>query len=259
MHHLGRVEELLAAVDHLPLALEPDVDHQRHQRVQDLRHAAAERGGRHVQDPLALAAARRARGSRRRAGGRRCSRSRRGACGGRRPAGAWRARDRRGETDGRTIPTPPPSDPHIDSRSASDPGVDRAHELRVQRGVRGRDRGHLELVAGPEQRVAIQRLAPAVGDDAARLGQAQPRRGQVIGRVVEHLPAAHALELRAHPGDLVDQARPDLDHRVELAGHDPRHRERLRPELERAAAHRRGVDQVAQHLGHARAGRPRNP
>ena len=54
MHHLGRVEELLAAVDHVPLALEADVDHQRHQRVQDLRDAAAERGRRHVEDALAL-------------------------------------------------------------------------------------------------------------------------------------------------------------------------------------------------------------
>ena len=54
VHHLGRVEELLAPVDHLPLAVEPDVDHQRDQRVEDLRHAAAERGRRDVEDALAL-------------------------------------------------------------------------------------------------------------------------------------------------------------------------------------------------------------
>ena len=54
VHQLGRVEELLAPVDHLPLALEPDVAHQRHERVEDLRHPAAERGGRDVHDPRAL-------------------------------------------------------------------------------------------------------------------------------------------------------------------------------------------------------------
>ena len=54
VHHLGRVEELLAPVDHLPLDVEPDVDHQRHERVEDLRDAAAERGRRDVQDALAL-------------------------------------------------------------------------------------------------------------------------------------------------------------------------------------------------------------
>ena len=54
MHDLGGVEELLPAVDHLPLAIEPDVDHQRDERVQDLGHAAAERGRRHVQDALSL-------------------------------------------------------------------------------------------------------------------------------------------------------------------------------------------------------------
>ena len=54
VHQLRRVEELLAAVDHLPLDLEPDVAHQRHERVEDLRDAAAERGGRQVHDAPAL-------------------------------------------------------------------------------------------------------------------------------------------------------------------------------------------------------------
>ena len=54
VHQLRRVEELLAAVDHLPLDLEPDVAHQRHERVEDLRHAAAERGRREMDHPLAL-------------------------------------------------------------------------------------------------------------------------------------------------------------------------------------------------------------
>ena len=54
VHQLGRVEELLAPVDHLPLAVQPDVAHQRHERVEDLRDAAAERGRGDVHDALAL-------------------------------------------------------------------------------------------------------------------------------------------------------------------------------------------------------------
>ncbi len=80
VHELGRVEELLAPVDHLPLALQPDVAHQRHERVQDLRYPAAERGGGDVHDPAALSAARPARGSRRSAPARRCACSRRASC-----------------------------------------------------------------------------------------------------------------------------------------------------------------------------------
>jgi len=48
------VEELLAPVDDLPLDVDADVLHQRDQRVEDLRDAAAERGRRHVHDPGAL-------------------------------------------------------------------------------------------------------------------------------------------------------------------------------------------------------------
>jgi hypothetical protein len=54
VHQLGRVEELLAAVDHLPLTVEPDVAHQRHERVKDLRDAAAESSRRDVHDAAAL-------------------------------------------------------------------------------------------------------------------------------------------------------------------------------------------------------------
>ena len=53
VHHLRRVEELLAAVDHVPLDVEADVLHQRDQRVEDLRDAAAEGGRGQVQDALA--------------------------------------------------------------------------------------------------------------------------------------------------------------------------------------------------------------
>jgi hypothetical protein len=101
----------------------------------------------------------------------------------------------------------------------------------------------------------IERLAPAIADHPAGLLEAEPWRGQVIGRVVEHLPAAHPLEFLPHPGHCVDQPRADLDHRVELPGGNAGHRESLRAELERAASDRGGVDQLAQHL-HARSHRP---
>jgi hypothetical protein len=51
VHELGRVEELLAPHHHLPLGLDPDVLHQGDERVEDLGHAAAERGRGDVQDP----------------------------------------------------------------------------------------------------------------------------------------------------------------------------------------------------------------
>jgi hypothetical protein len=53
VHHLRRVEEPLATVDHVPLAVQADVDHQRHERIQDLRDAASERGRRQMEDALA--------------------------------------------------------------------------------------------------------------------------------------------------------------------------------------------------------------
>ncbi len=54
VHELGRVEELFAPVDHLPLAVQADVAHQRHERVEDLRDPSAERGCGDVHDALAL-------------------------------------------------------------------------------------------------------------------------------------------------------------------------------------------------------------
>ena len=54
VHELRRVEELLAPVDDLPLAVQPDVLHQRDERVEDLGDAAAERGRRQVDDARAL-------------------------------------------------------------------------------------------------------------------------------------------------------------------------------------------------------------
>src|SRR6202042_961991 len=98
-----------------------------------------------------------------------------------------------------------------------DSPVDGVYELCVQPGVRSGDRRHLELVAGAEEPVVIERFAPAVAGDAARLAQAQPRRGQVVGRVVQHLAASYPLERITDRRKLVDQARANLDHGIELA------------------------------------------
>ena len=54
VQELGRVEELLLAEDHVPVGVEADVAHQRHDRVEDLGDAAAEGGGADVQHALAL-------------------------------------------------------------------------------------------------------------------------------------------------------------------------------------------------------------
>jgi hypothetical protein len=51
----------------------------------------------------------------------------------------------------------------------------------------------------------------------------------------DNLPATDPLELGPHPRDLLDQSRSDLDHPIELAGHDPCQRERLGTELTPAA------------------------
>src|ERR1700682_5668323 len=42
VNQLGRVKDPLAPVDHLPLAVQADVAHQRYERVEDLRDASAE-------------------------------------------------------------------------------------------------------------------------------------------------------------------------------------------------------------------------
>ena len=85
VHQLRDVEELLAAEDHLPVRVEPDVAHQRHQRVEDLRDAAAERGRADVQDALALQGLGELADLARSARGRRCACSRRATCGRGRP------------------------------------------------------------------------------------------------------------------------------------------------------------------------------
>ena len=54
VEELGRVEELLLAEDHVPVGVEADVAHQRHDRVEDLRDAAAEGGRADVEDALSL-------------------------------------------------------------------------------------------------------------------------------------------------------------------------------------------------------------
>ena len=61
MDRLRDVEELVLAVDDPPLGVEAGVAHERHERVEDLGDAAAERGGGEMEDALARRAARRAR------------------------------------------------------------------------------------------------------------------------------------------------------------------------------------------------------
>ena len=56
MEQLGDVVELLAPEHHLPLGVDAHVVHERDERVEDLRDAAAERGGGEVEhlQPLEL-------------------------------------------------------------------------------------------------------------------------------------------------------------------------------------------------------------
>src|SRR5579884_4076474 len=62
------------------------------------------------------------------------------------------------------------------------------HEL-VEGLVGARHDGHLEVRAGAEQGPVVERLAACVADDGAPLAQAERRRGEVVGRVVEHRTA----------------------------------------------------------------------
>ena len=80
VHGLGDREELVAAVDHLPLGVDADIAEQRDVGGEQLGDAAAVRGRVDVQHPGAARAARRARGSVRASRARRRRRSRRGAC-----------------------------------------------------------------------------------------------------------------------------------------------------------------------------------
>ena len=88
VHQLGRVEELLAPVDHLPLAVEADVAHQRRRACRGSPRRRRRTRSRRCAPPAGPAAARPARGSRRSAPCRRCGCSRRASCGRRRRAGA---------------------------------------------------------------------------------------------------------------------------------------------------------------------------
>ena len=54
MDRLRDVEELVPALDDPPLDVEPRVPHERHERVQNLGHASAERGRGEVQHALAF-------------------------------------------------------------------------------------------------------------------------------------------------------------------------------------------------------------
>ena len=102
--------------------------------------------------------------------------------------------------------------------------------------------------AALEQRTAIERLPPAIGNHSSSLAKTQPGGCQVVGRVIEDSAAPYPLEFGPHTVDLVDQARSHLDGSIQLTGDDPRHCERLRPLLESPPAYRRGVYQLAEHL-----------
>ena len=188
VHHLGRVEELLAPVDDVPFAARPTstISGTSVYRISETPppNAVAERCRTRLP-----ARPRHARGCHRRAGDRRCSRNRRGAYGRRRLAGAWVRSWRRKVSARRHDSGSRPTSPS-DARFRRQP-----HGLAPRAAaVTARDRGHLELVSGAEQAVPIERRAPTVADDSARLEQAQPRRREVVRRVVEDLPAADALE-----------------------------------------------------------------
>ena len=124
----------------------------------------------------------------------------------------------------------------------------------MERAVRAADDRHLELGARPEQRPVGQRLAVRVGDDRPALLEAERRRGQVVGRVVQHRAAADALELRARRGHVGDDPRARARRRRRTGRSATRVMSNAaEPELERAAADRRRVDQVADHLDRDRA------
>src|SRR5690242_12497787 len=96
--------------------------------------------------------------------------------------------------------------------------------------------------------MTVEGSPPPVGDHSSGLAQTQPRGGQVVGRVIEDAAATHPLKFCPHTLDLVDQARSHLDRGVQLAGDDPRHGERLRPQLERPPADRRGIYELTEYL-----------
>src|SRR6516164_8544254 len=68
-----------------------------------------------------------------------------------------------------------------------DPSVDRRKQLGVERGISGRNRGHLELVPRAQQAMAVERLPPTVGNHTARLDEAEPRCREIVWGVVQHL------------------------------------------------------------------------
>ena len=138
VHQLRDVEELLAPEDHVPVRVEADVAHQRHDRVEDLRDAAAERGRVDVQDALALERLRERRGSARSGPSPRCACSR--------PASAGRGR----------LPEAS-AESYLSVGDDLDAAVDRAEDPVVELAVGGRHAGHLELRAGAEERAVGER------------------------------------------------------------------------------------------------------
>ena len=249
MHQLRRVEELLAPVDHLPLDVDADVAHQRDERVEDLRDAAAERRRREVEDALALQRLgeladlldERPADDVRVVGERLVCRPRR--------AGA-RADDSgspSGASRSRAIP-------RIEPRPCSGWRA----EPRVRRGQRS---DIWNSAPEPSSGRSSSGRPARVGDDRAGLAQAQGRRRQVVGRVVEHAhrrrrartPRAARAPRRsaAGPGSRYASSWPVSTRVMSKRG---------RAELERPAA-----DRGARRSGRraprrsSRAGRPRKP
>ena len=245
VHQLGDVEELLAAEDHPPVGVEADVAHQRHQRVEDLRDAAAERGRADVQHPLA---------------GQRLGEladlldqaaARRGACSRRASAGAEGNVLKHARKSSRhsvaSVRGPPPV---VLRSSRSMPGRARGRSPRAARGspprrTRSGTRRRSRAAAGPPRGSPV-----GVGDDRPGLLEDQRRRGEVVGRVVRapRRPPTRSNSSRI-PGTSATILRARLDVGVELAGDDPGHVEGRRAEVEGPAADRGGVDQLAEHLG----------
>src|SRR6185503_16161247 len=67
---------------------------------------------------------------------------------------------------------------------------------------------HLELVLRAEQGTGAERPPVGVGHDRTGLLEDERRAREVVGRVVEHRSAAHALELLAHAGHVLHQPGP---------------------------------------------------
>ena len=195
VHELRRVEELLAAVDHLPLDVEADVRHEGDERVEDLGDAAAERRGGHVDDALALQ--------------RGCELADLLDEGTAHDVGVVRQRLLRGRDGlehGRRIDRVVSRADRLSVRRSAEAGprpLDATVHLGQDEGVQlrvpaGQD-AHLVLRAGAQERPIAQGAAGRVRDNGAGLLEQEDRRREVVRRVVEDVAVADPLERRRGP------------------------------------------------------------